>query len=141
MTLQPKLDQAFDLLRSSSTELDQSFCLELEDRLMQEQQRQLSCRPWKRSIIWASIAICSILAVGAGSIAATGEWHGWLYSFWIKSDGTVTDQNKRAVGSSFQNEDGSHTTIIQPHGLSQSYEIRTEDSLRGSNVHLDRVDR
>lgn len=141
MPPQPRLDQAFDLLRSSSTELDQSFRLALEDRLMREQQRQLNYRPWKRPIIWASIAICSILAVGAGSVAANGEWRGWLYSFWISSDGIVTDQERRAVGESFQNEDGSHTTIIQPHGRSQSYEIRTEDSLNGSNVRLDPVDR
>jgi hypothetical protein len=141
MPLQPdRLDQAFELLRSRGTELGQSFSHELEERLMREQQKQLGRRRWKRPIIWASIAICSILAVGAGSYAATGGWRGWLQTFWIESDGTVTDQNERAAGESFQNENGTHITIIQPHGRSQRYEIRTEDSLKGRKVHLESVD-
>ena len=141
MPLQPdRLDQAFELLRSRDTELGQAFSQELEERLMREQQRRLHSGPRKRRILWASVAICSILVAGAGSYAATGGWRGWLQTFWIESDGSVTDQDERAAGESFQNEDGSYTTILQSPGSSQSYEIRTEESLKGSEVHLFHVE-
>lgn len=141
MSSQSKLKQAFDQLRSSSSELDQSFCAELGDRLVRQQRRQLNRRPWKGPVLWISIAFGSILIVGAVGSAANGTWRNWLYTFWVGSDGTVTDRNARIVGKAFENEDGSHSTIIKPHGRSYSYEIHSDAPLNGSEVHMEPVGR
>jgi hypothetical protein len=140
MPSQPdKLDQALEVLRARSAELSQSFSHELEERLMREQQKQLNRGRWTRRGLWASVALCSVLAAGAGSYAATGGWRGWLQTFWIESDGIVTDKDEQAVGGSFQNEDGSYTTIIHSEN-DRSYEIHTEKSPKGKKLHLHRVE-
>jgi hypothetical protein len=130
------LDHALKRLRSRSAALSDSFSLELEDRLMREQQQQLQGGRWTTRALVAGIVLCGILAAGAASYAATGGWRGWVWTFWIESDGVVTNKDEQPVGREFQNEDGSYTTIIQPGENDQSYQITTPKSSKGKTLKM-----
>jgi hypothetical protein len=134
------LDHALNLLRSRGAALSDSFSLELEDRLMREQQQQLQGGRWTARGLVAGIVLCGILAAGAASYAAsyaaTGGWRGLLRTFWIESDGVVTNKDEQPVGMEFQNEDGSYTTIIQSEKNDQSYRITTAESSKGKTLKM-----
>jgi hypothetical protein len=134
------LDHALKLLRSRGASLSDSFSLELEDQLMREQQQQLQRGRWPTRGLVVGIVLCGILAAGAASYAAsyaaTGGWRGLLRTFWIESDGVVTNEDEQPVGGEFQNEDGSYTTIIQSEENDQSYAITTAKSAKGKTLRM-----
>src|SRR5262245_23690177 len=115
------LDHALKLLRARRPSLSDSFSLELEDRLMREQEQQLHRGRWvTRGLVTGLILGCLIAAVGAASYAASGGWRGLVRTFWIESDGVVTNEDEQPVGGEFRNEDGSYTTIIRSENSDQS---------------------
>ena len=130
------LDHALKRLRSRGASLSDSFSLELEDRLMREQQQQLQRGRWTTRGLVLGIVVCGIFAAAAASYAATGGWRGWLWTFWIESDGVVTNKDEQPVGREFRNEDGSYTTIIQPGENDQSYAITTPKSSKGKTIKM-----
>src|SRR5262245_17346574 len=130
------LDHAWKRLRSRSASLSDSFSLELEDRLMRVQQQQLQRGRWKTRGLVVGIVLCGVLAAAAASYAATGGWRGWLWTFWIESDGVVTNKHEESVGREIQNEDGSYTTIIRPGENDQSYSITTPQSSKGKTIKM-----
>src|SRR5262245_13721923 len=135
-----RIDKSLELLRSHDAKLSDSFSQQLEDRLMREQQRQLSgSRALVRRSVWAGLIVAGVLAAGAASLAATGGWRGWLRTYWIESDGIVTNENEEVVGGSFQNDDGSYTTIIHSEHDDTSYAIHTEKSPAGRSLKMLRV--
>jgi hypothetical protein len=130
------LDHAFESLRSRGAALNDSFSRKLEDRLMQEHQKQRS-GPRRRPLLW--LAAAGILALAGGTAAAgyaaTDGFTAWPWSVSISDDGTVKDEGGNVIGLSEDHEDGSSTTVIQmgEGGII----LESDESLKGKgSLHL-----
>src|SRR5262245_55921953 len=105
------LDRALHALRSRCASSSDSFSQQLEDRLMQEFQRQ-QARPARRSVFWIALATGALLVGTLGGYAATKGWTVLPVTLYVGEDGVITDENGAAIGLSIDNEDGSSTSVI-----------------------------
>ncbi len=129
------LDHAFESLKSRGAALNDSFSRKLEDRLMQEHQKQRS-GPRRRPLLWlAAVGTLALLAgTGVAGYAATDGFTAWPWSFSIGDDGIVKDENGQVVGLSVDHADGSSTTMIQTD--EKGIMILADESLKGEEVRF-----
>src|SRR5262245_42917046 len=127
------LDQALHALRSQPAMLSGSFSQQLEDRLMQEFQRQQT-RPAKGRVFWIGAAIVTVLAGTAASYPATKGWTVWPFTAYVGEDGVITNDSGEVIGLSVDNEDGSSTSVISVGGHMQ---LDNDRSVKGMNLEID----
>jgi hypothetical protein len=127
------LDQALHALRSQPAILSGSFSQQLEDRLMQEFQRQQT-RPAKGRVFWIGAAIVTVLAGTAASYPATKGWTVWPFSVYVGEDGVITNDSGEVIGLSVDNEDGSSTSVISVGG---HMELDNDRSVKGMTLEMD----
>ena len=122
------LDKAFESLKSRGAILGDSFSQSLEDRLMQEHQKQGSRRT-RLLLLWIAAGVLALLGGGAASYAATGGFTAWPWTVSVGDDGMVRDEDGEVVGVTTDNEDGSSTTLIQMG--EGGIVLESEESLKG----------
>ena len=128
------LDQALHALRSQPAILSGSFSQQLEDRLMQEFQRQQTW-PAKGRVFWIGAAIVTLLAGTAASYPATKGWTVWPFSVYVGEDGVITNDSGEVIGVSVDNEDGSSTSVISV--VDGYMELENDRSVKGMNLEID----
>ena|SRR5687768_3498804 len=130
------VDQAFDSLRSHGAVLSDSFSQSLEERLMQEQQKQRAGRFGRRAV-WLAMAVLALLGGGVASYAATDGFHAWPWSVYVDDDGIVTNEDGEVVGFTAEDDQGRATTYIQMgEGHIEVTPVNPDESLKGKSLNV-----
>lgn len=126
------LDHAFEELRSRVAATSDSFSRKLEDRVMQELQKNRS-GPGRRSrlllAVGGTVAILGIAAAGY----ATDGFTALPWTVTVGNNGVITDEGGNVVGKSVDNEDGTSTTTIWT-GETTGMMGPSDESMKGKKI-------